>query len=1616
MRLASRYGPRGRVSTRRATVPMPAVTLDGMSSRPLPPWLLAPVAREHRPPVRTKALLLPFGELDPPDFERLCVALGREDGEPEACRLYGTRGQAQHGIDLYARLRNGRYATYQCKRYGNIIDSDIKNAVAEFREGDWLARSERFVFCTSHQTVRTDHSEEIERQTSKLRDDGVAFEVWDAEELSARLKTRPRMVLDFFGRPWVDEFCTEPLVDTNRLDASEIARLRARLREFYSGLFARHDALVDDRAPVSKRFVEPDVLRIRHLPQEQDRTVSPEPSGTGDRDQRPPQALTDTVDALLSERVGALAWLQTHRRTLLLGGAGSGKSTLLRWLCLELLAEEPKTPGPAARDGAFVAVWLPFGRWVAAIAAGDRDLSLPGLLHRFFAAYAADDVWRLVEAGLNDDRLVLLVDGLDEWSDESAADIAADRLQQYLLQRSLPALAGTRPESLRVLRAVDPEWSTAELAPLSGDQQRDLLEQLGAPTSAATALVREASGAVRLQRVARNPLLLGLMWRLQEGGVELPTDSQAVFAAFIRWLIRTQAPARRRIAEVDNPLDLDGDEIEAALAALALAAQESPSPALAVAEARRAVMAFLADAASTGLTAPHARTQARLLIEQARGAIGVLSQLDDDHLIFAHRALQEHLAGRALSRLEPNRQEELARTHAADPGWRNALEALVWMAPSAAQADALIVAIARATGTPQAQWVVMPLLAQLALGSSRATLPTRRAALSAACDFVESDDRPGPRGDTLDLLVAGVGLDNGLVVERLRRWWPCRAEDRSRLLDGMHEWPDEPETFELWWRALADENTATARKAGALLVDRLAGDGEAGDRLAGMLRSLLPVHSRATALETLGRGWPEHPELAGGMQRGLQSPDPNLRLVALDLLVRHDRHDERHLRVALELANGWIGVDFERRTQAGDVLLSGWPGHERVRDAVLLTVDDRHRQRPLEIQLATWLLVHSFSDDPAARAWVQESLQDEHPFVLLPDAGWRLVGERYRGDAEILQRLEALFRASDTAREVNLCQLAVGLRTAAARDYLLALLHRTKGFPSAGWPFGSLVEGWSNDAAVMDDLRAFGRSGDSQVAEVAHWLDDVLSEPEATTVLIDLARDPANERAAAALAALARRDDPAVRAEAFEIGWGRRHERPAFGAEVADVLLAYFGEEPRVPDLALERLDSPDAQLGLRAIAQAGRHHAEVREALRRIAIPLPVELRRRLTQRLFERDRRDPSLTANWRLERDGMAAAAAASATAAAIPAPRRGNLVEEAVDALHARRLDREVEGQAGLCALLELGEIARFAEQSFGHDPNQPLWVEFGVFRRNWWMAARVAAHFEDVRAALGEDMPQRFHVEREGRGFWSTLAPFAMQTPVLRDAVLAFIREHGTASSPELLRFLAAARPRSRELADALVAATKGAVLDRSDARTALLLAAELLGQHFAGDAEVLAALRQDSHSTEGELLALAMGWRRTPEARAAFDAASRDRLPLSRDVAVRLHLLIADSDEALEALCSWLREGEGQSWLVAPPTTAALRRTAGDARFAEALRRRIKDGAAASEVGSGARLLAAAGRLDRETRGALEARCAAALTGPDTELIGLDMIAEELRPLGWILWDALYGAATTDPG
>lgn len=85
---------------------------DDGSATPVSGWLCTPPLQQPAPPTVSRAPLLPTNDLAWPDFERLCVRLlAGESGDGGSssikgtgvARLYGTPGQSQGGIDLFAR-------------------------------------------------------------------------------------------------------------------------------------------------------------------------------------------------------------------------------------------------------------------------------------------------------------------------------------------------------------------------------------------------------------------------------------------------------------------------------------------------------------------------------------------------------------------------------------------------------------------------------------------------------------------------------------------------------------------------------------------------------------------------------------------------------------------------------------------------------------------------------------------------------------------------------------------------------------------------------------------------------------------------------------------------------------------------------------------------------------------------------------------------------------------------------------------------------------------------------------------------------------------------------------------------------------------------------------------------------------------------------------------------------------------------------------------------------------------------------------------------------------------------------------------------------------------------
>jgi hypothetical protein len=176
----------------------------------------APTGPLPAPPIDTKAQVLPIGDLEWPNAERLFLRLLRTIHQVQYSKLFGVPGQPQAGVDVYARLSrkstdsaaDGRdYITLQSRRVESLTAGQIKKAVDDFLEGEWAGRTSTFYFATAFDLRDVKLDFVIREQAERLARFKIDFVPWGVQEVSSLLKDHPRIVVDFFGQAWGERFC-----------------------------------------------------------------------------------------------------------------------------------------------------------------------------------------------------------------------------------------------------------------------------------------------------------------------------------------------------------------------------------------------------------------------------------------------------------------------------------------------------------------------------------------------------------------------------------------------------------------------------------------------------------------------------------------------------------------------------------------------------------------------------------------------------------------------------------------------------------------------------------------------------------------------------------------------------------------------------------------------------------------------------------------------------------------------------------------------------------------------------------------------------------------------------------------------------------------------------------------------------------------------------------------------------------------------------------------------------------------------------------------------------------------------------------------------------------------
>ena len=1201
-----------------------------VSTGPPPSWLDTPATGAPRPPTRTQLQELPFKELGWENFERLCLRLVREEAEVEYCRQYGTAGQDQQGIDLYARKgRGSKYLVYQCKNVQRFGPADIKQAVTDFLEGGWASKTGTFTICTRESLRETNRSDELERQRKRLEPAGVSLASWDADELVLLLKQKPRLVDEFFGRSWVEPFCGADHSKTleNLLDNARIIELRKRLLGLYRNLFAIHDPgfppVPGIALPFEQRYVVHDVYEQRSIASPAIEAPSP-PSGKENewKDQSGAENRSPSVTTAYSQRRRLPDSLAEGPRHVLVGGPGTGKSSILRFLCIDLLTPNPRLTAVARTWGSHLPIWISFPYWTRLLA--ERQASLEEAVHAWLLEVNEEQLWPLFRDALRDDRLLLVVDGLDEYTSESSGRSAKSLLELFVAQRNCPIVATSRPAGLDRLGAVPADWRTTPLAEFSVEQQSALariwffqqirvLEPASNDDAAIAskcdrstiAFVDELQRSSDLRDLAETPLLLCLLLYLKSSNVPLPPNRFLALRQLVDHLLSTHPRQRRTAALFTSEPQWSDEDARKVFSALAFEIQRAhPQGSIPTEDARSATEEFLKDPErGFGLAKADAYKQSREFLDLGESSLGLLVKRTPREFAFLHRSFQDYLSAFHLSRLPFADQLDIAEAHCADPQWREILLGLLHLTQRPDEVSGLLLRVRGKAVARAERYAVGSLLTEASVGNFNCPSQLAKELCQLAIDEIETGTWLPHREHLLRTVLGGLTSISvrDLLVRSIPTWFPDRGYSVSSVLKAMGTWPRTPEVISCLFRALHNEYQYHAGAIQALSTIA-ADDASVAGQLLSLASGSASVSTRYAAMEALLNGNPDHPgwpKLASEMNGSRSS---EFRTLCIRWKIHAGLQTQEDLHFLLTLAGD--PLSHNSSSVSASTLLRGWPQSQAIRELAIRSVADAPRGY-LNRDLSILLLIEGFPNDDEVRRILADLIRQDKSgtFGFQDWEIWKSLSANYKGDTEIVSALDDWLSTADRSWEPTAAFAALVGRTPLGKRKLLEYLSSSS---VPHWATDALLEGWGMDEPQVGSALRF--TADSQRAvRIAGLLPRIIDDrEECYQRLIALLREPSCERPDFVMSGL------------VELGTDRQNDvikaslpfvdNRMFGANVAAILMEHFARDARIRELALKQLKDRDGNIG--AVARAFGHDTDIRQTLIALAVPLPPSLR----------------------------------------------------------------------------------------------------------------------------------------------------------------------------------------------------------------------------------------------------------------------------------------------------------------------------------------------------------------------------------------------------------------------
>ncbi|MCP4337349.1 MAG: NACHT domain-containing protein [Desulfobulbaceae bacterium] len=1322
------------------------------------------------PPTVSREQILPLSTLSWENFERLCFRLAHRGGEVEDARMYGERGQAQEGIDLYVRCTTEDYTTWQCKRYQTITASDIKNAVTKFLSGDWASRTKTFRLAVAPSLNATGLAEEIERQRTRCNSANITFEPLDQSHLSLMLKDHPDLVDDFFGRSWVENFNgPDAAASLSQRKLNREQKLNAR--RFIQTLYVTHFRTVDGGIPsastafsgavpplmVFDRYVEPAIELVESILELEQASSTQSESGVQDVAQR--RSAKRFCKREIRTKLSLFTGLADKDLFLLLGSAGFGKSAALRVIIHSLLDGSGRFPSLAKAWGQRLPLLLPFGFLTRHFIENELPTVEGALKAWLMVLGAKNDVLKLLEEVIGDERLLLLVDGLDEWQNREAAVTALTALTTYAQTRQLPLVATSRPLGFEQISDFGPDWKRANLLPLSLNQQQDFAgywfrhfhkaEAALDTTALEQAVTRDVIGFTRdlsedstLSELGGIPLLLSAMIYLKLTGRVLPRSRLAVLEELIRALLEDQ-PRRRAQAAMqrgDRSI-LRSRRIRFGIEYLAYRIHQEPNS---IALSNTNAMQLLDEYFRTnlGLPASEADEWATHVLEIGRHEFGILVAPQENHIGLLHRIFQEYLAAKHLARLPLDQVKLFCAKKGLKVPWHDVTLILLQLLERQDEVDSLIDELRK----PAVNYLEEPfqqiILTCVAVAEINCSRGKAHELLTQVFSWIECGRWMPLRRSLVQEIATGLESEQVgvLISNRISRWFPGRVEWLHDIPSAAVKQPT-PETVSDLLIALHNCGSSYEYRSIAEALATFAQKSpDLADELIRVIKGPADPELMGAALHALARGWPSHTALSSLLQAASAAPAEELRYVAI-LARFHQGERSNEIRDALVgfcRDDKWLWPWDKDIVKA---LVTGWPQDPKLMSEALKSITGFGYPNYWASKTATEYLLHGCpGNDTVAQTLADKLMKDEDDYSKLD------IMEVHEALLSGFTKHPLLVPAAEAWLEKNAAthhsplDIAVIAKlggTQKCRQALLDWLRQGRSTPA--WIISTLLEMSECDEPETHAVLLDYISDEQRLSRAARWLPAIVSDPQELGIMLRKILSEAHVfDSCSALEILVDKEGldapdlwPMVEARLIndEEGhyWRLGHH----------TLVKIWPDQPLIRRLVKSTLYNKD--ISISALYQVYGSDPEIRPLLDKTMYGLHRDLRVEFARAIEPLARRGVpaavTLAAEYKNEPDGEARTIAARAYARA--RIREGGSVQDLIDKLAADLTDfligSDQRKQAAAVALLELGRADLLVQQ---RRDNQPIKFTTHLHAsHNWEFVSTVVEHWEQLTETL-----------------------------------------------------------------------------------------------------------------------------------------------------------------------------------------------------------------------------------------------------------------------------------------